>query len=49
MSFPSTIQAITIPKIGGLEVIEKTSLPFPQQKPDEVIVKVDHSLEDFSR
>ncbi|PSS36822.1 hypothetical protein PHLCEN_2v1366 [Hermanssonia centrifuga] len=40
MSFPSTIQAVTIPKTGGLEVIEKTSLPFPQQKPDEVIVKI---------
>ena len=40
MSLPSTVQAITIAKTGGLEVLEKTTMPFPVQKPDEMVVKV---------
>ncbi|KIP11671.1 hypothetical protein PHLGIDRAFT_124588 [Phlebiopsis gigantea 11061_1 CR5-6] len=40
MSLPSTVHAITISKTGGLEVLEKTEVPFPVQKPDELLVKV---------
>ncbi|KAI0340769.1 NAD-P-binding protein [Trametopsis cervina] len=40
MSFPETIQAITFSKHGGVEVLEKTTLPFPQQKPHEILFKV---------
>ncbi|KIP11154.1 hypothetical protein PHLGIDRAFT_18080 [Phlebiopsis gigantea 11061_1 CR5-6] len=40
MSFPSTIQAIAISKTGGFEVLEKQTLPFPQQQPNQLLVKV---------
>jgi NADPH:quinone reductase-like Zn-dependent oxidoreductase len=40
LELPSTIQAITIAKTGGLEVIEKTTLPFPEIKPEHVVIKV---------
>jgi hypothetical protein len=40
MSFPSKIQAITFAKTGGVDVIEKTEQPFPQQLPGEILVKV---------
>jgi len=55
MSFPETIEAITIPKVrllrytptdadfmqyGDVDVIEKTTLPFPEVKPGEVVIKV---------
>lgn len=40
MSLPETVEAITVEKPGGLEVLQKTTLPFPVQKPDEVLVKV---------
>ena len=43
MSLPQTVQAITFSKHGGLEVLEKTTLPFPEQKPGDVIVKVRES------
>jgi len=43
MSFPSTIHAITFAKTGGVEVIEKSELPFPQQRPGEVLVKVKYA------
>jgi NADPH2:quinone reductase len=42
MSFPDTVQAITIAKNGGPEVIEKTTIPFPKQKPGDILIKVDY-------
>ena len=41
MSIPETIQALVYTKHGGPEVIDKIALPFPQQKPNEVLLKVD--------
>lgn len=40
MSFLETIQAIGINKMGGVEVVEKLTVPFPQQQPGQVLVKV---------
>lgn len=40
MSSPDNIKAIVYTGAGGLEVIDKATLPFPQQNADEVIVKV---------
>ena len=40
MSFPSTVQSITIAKTGDFDVIEKTEQPFPQQPAGYVIIKV---------
>lgn len=40
MSLPTTIEAIAISKTGGLEVLEKITLPFPEQKPEDIVVKV---------
>lgn len=40
MSFPNTISAIAISKTGGLEVLERQSVPFPQQQPNQIVVKV---------
>lgn len=37
---PSTRQAIVYTKNGGLEVIEQATLPYPEQKPDELVIKV---------
>jgi hypothetical protein len=37
---PATIKAITFSKTGGVEVIEKTDQPFPQQRPGDIILKV---------
>jgi NADPH2:quinone reductase len=39
-NFPSTIQAIRIQKTGGVEVIEKSEVPFPDILPGNVVVKV---------
>lgn len=39
MSFPPTVQAITIAKTGGFEVIQKTTQPFPEIAPGHVVVK----------
>ena len=39
-SFPNQIQAIAISKTGGLEVLEKQTVPFPKQEPNQIIVKV---------
>ena len=38
--FPSTVKALTFAKTGGIEVLEKTERPFPQQGPRDVILKV---------
>ncbi|GJE89486.1 quinone oxidoreductase [Phanerochaete sordida] len=43
MSLPSSVQAIAIARHGGLDVIEKMTLPFPEQKPDQVVVKVTYA------
>lgn len=40
MSYPSTVKAVAIAKTGGFEVIEDMTLPFPEQKPGDVLVKV---------
>lgn len=40
MSLPSTIQGIAIDQPGGLEVLEKKTLPFPKQEPNQIVVKV---------
>ncbi|KAF9245646.1 hypothetical protein BU15DRAFT_40852 [Melanogaster broomeanus] len=42
MTYPSTIQAITIAKNGGPEVIEKTEIPFPKVEPGHIVVKVEY-------
>ncbi|TFY60926.1 hypothetical protein EVG20_g7246 [Dentipellis fragilis] len=39
-SYPSTIKGIGIHKTGGVENIEELTLPFPEVKPDHVLVKV---------
>ena len=44
MSYPSKINAITIAKNGGLEVIEKTEIPFPKVEPGHIVVKVTSPL-----
>ncbi|KAG2070944.1 NAD(P)-binding protein [Suillus decipiens] len=42
MSYPSTIQAITISKTGGPEVIEKRAIPFPEVSPSHLVVKIQY-------
>jgi len=42
MSLPSTIDAITISKTGDFDVIEKTTLPFPQVPPGSILIKVQY-------
>lgn len=43
-SLPSTIRGIGLHKTGDLDVIEKLDgLPFPQQKDDEILIKVTYS------
>ena len=40
MSLPSKIQAVGINKTGDFDVIEKFELPFPQNGPGNVLIKV---------
>ncbi|THH01200.1 hypothetical protein EW026_g1430 [Hermanssonia centrifuga] len=40
MTFPPTILAITIPRTGDFEVIEQTMIAFPEQKSNEIVVKI---------
>lgn len=40
MTYPSTIKAVGINKTGDVDVIEDLTLPFPEQKPGELLVKV---------
>ncbi|KAG6810642.1 hypothetical protein H0H92_011021 [Tricholoma furcatifolium] len=42
MSLPTHTDAITIAKIGGLEVIEKTTIPFPKPDPGSIVIKVEY-------
>lgn len=47
-SLPSSIKAIGLHKTGDLDVIEELNgLPFPQQKEDEVLIKVTYSGVNF--
>ncbi|RPD65638.1 NAD-P-binding protein [Lentinus tigrinus ALCF2SS1-7] len=46
-SFPSKIQAIGINKTGDFDVIEKLELPFPQQEPGNVLIKVHYAGVNF--
>ena len=38
-----TIQALVYTGYGGPEVVDKIALPFPQQKSNEIVVKVVYS------
>lgn len=40
MSFPKSIKAIVVPKHGDVDVIELAEVPFPEQQPGEVLIKV---------
>jgi NADPH2:quinone reductase len=40
INFPSNIQAIRIPTIGGPEVIQKDEVPFPEVLPEHLVIKV---------
>ncbi|KAJ7597728.1 hypothetical protein C8J56DRAFT_920793 [Mycena floridula] len=40
--YPSTVEAVALNKIGGLEVLEKMTLPFPKVEPGHVVVKVEY-------
>ncbi|GJE89485.1 quinone oxidoreductase [Phanerochaete sordida] len=42
MSFPSTIHAIAFDRQGGPEVLEKKTLPFPKQQPNEIVIKINY-------
>ncbi|KZT27672.1 NAD(P)-binding protein [Neolentinus lepideus HHB14362 ss-1] len=46
-SFPSTIEAITIAKTGDVDVIEKTTQPFPKVTPESIVVKVEYGGVNF--
>ncbi|KAI5118257.1 hypothetical protein M0805_008191 [Coniferiporia weirii] len=47
MPFPATIKSIIVPKYGDVDVIELADVPFPQHKPDEVLVKVNYAGVNF--
>ncbi|KAG6912463.1 hypothetical protein DXG01_014366, partial [Tephrocybe rancida] len=42
MSLPTTTDAILIAKTGGLEVIEKRTIPFPKPPPGSLVIKVEY-------
>ncbi|KAF8913234.1 hypothetical protein CPB84DRAFT_1742588 [Gymnopilus junonius] len=42
MSLPATVEAITIPHTGGVEVIQKTTIPFPKPNPGDIVIKVEY-------
>jgi len=47
MSFPSTIKAIVAPTQGDVDVIAEVNLPFPEQKPGEILVKIRYAGVNF--
>ncbi|KAL9716343.1 NADPH:quinone reductase [Leucoagaricus gongylophorus] len=47
MSLPQTIEAITISNTGGIEVLEKTTCPFPKVNPGDVVIKVEYGGVNF--
>ncbi|KAG8899449.1 hypothetical protein FRB99_006709 [Tulasnella sp. 403] len=46
-SLPSTIKAIGIHQHGDLDAIQELQIPFPEQKDDEVLIKVEYSGVNF--
>ncbi|KAG6859641.1 hypothetical protein C0995_006348 [Termitomyces sp. Mi166 len=49
MSLPTTTDAIIIGKTGGLEVIEKKTIPFPKPEPGSIVIKVgEFKVDNFS-
>ena len=38
-SYPSTVKAVGIKEVGGVDKIEDLELPFPSPKPNELLVK----------
>lgn len=38
-SYPSTVKAVGIQEVGGVDKIEDLELPFPSPKPNELLVK----------
>jgi len=47
MSLPSFVEAITIAKTGGIDVIEKTRQPFPKANPGDIVIKVEYAGVNF--
>ncbi|PPR06600.1 hypothetical protein CVT24_001785 [Panaeolus cyanescens] len=47
MSLPATIEAITIPHTGDIDVIQKTTIPFPEVKPGDFVIKVEYAGVNF--
>ncbi|KAH9955613.1 NAD-P-binding protein [Russula dissimulans] len=41
MPYPTKIKAVGINETGGVEVIQNLEVPFPQVKPDDLLVKVE--------
>ncbi|EPQ60226.1 NAD P-binding protein [Gloeophyllum trabeum ATCC 11539] len=46
-NLPATIEAITIPKTGDVDVIEKTTQPFPKVTPESIVVKIEYGGVNF--
>ncbi|TFK68264.1 NAD(P)-binding protein [Pluteus cervinus] len=42
MSFPSTVEAITVPQPGAVEVLEKRTWPFPKVEPNHIVIKIEY-------
>jgi NADPH2:quinone reductase len=42
MSLPATVEAITIPHTGGIDVIQKTTIPFTKPNPGDIVIKVEY-------
>jgi len=40
--FPLNVEAVTISQVGGPEVIQKTTIPFPTVKPSDIVIKVEY-------
>ncbi|KAI0323067.1 NAD-P-binding protein [Amylostereum chailletii] len=47
MSYPATVKAVGINKIGGFEVIEDLTLPFPEVKATDLLIKVTYGGVNF--
>ena len=47
MSLPTKIKAVLVPKHGDIDVIELGEVSFPEQKPNEVLIKVSSSFKLF--
>ena len=42
MSYPTKIKAVGINETGDVEVIQDLEVPFPDVKPTDLLVKVNH-------